>query len=70
MGNAAHERHTFHILQRLLEAKNVSVIEDYCPKRTLLRKTLCGSMFGSIMHKSDNTRTYVHNQVYSGKAAE
>jgi hypothetical protein len=35
MGNAAHERHTFHILQRLLEAKNVSVIEDDCPNRTL-----------------------------------
>src|ERR1700687_5806889 len=26
-------------LQRLLEAKNVSVIEDDCPNRTLLRKT-------------------------------
>ena len=45
------ERHTFHILQRLLEAKNVSVIEDDCPNRTLLRKTLYGSTFGSIMHK-------------------
>jgi hypothetical protein len=43
MGNAAHERHTFHILQRLLEAKNVSVIEDDCPNRTLLRKTLYGN---------------------------
>jgi hypothetical protein len=32
----AHERHTFHILQRLPEAKNVSVIEDDCPNRTLL----------------------------------
>src|SRR5713226_2767952 len=42
MRNAAHERHTFHILQRLLEAKNVSVIEDDCPNRTLLRKTLYG----------------------------
>jgi hypothetical protein len=30
MENAAHERHTFHILQRLLQAKNVSVIEDEC----------------------------------------
>src|ERR1700722_9415931 len=59
MGNAAHERHTFHILQRLLEAKNVSVIEDDCPNRTLLRKTLYGATFGSIMHKSDNTRIYV-----------
>jgi hypothetical protein len=39
MGNAAHEHHTFHILQRLLEAKNVSVIEDDCPNRTLLRET-------------------------------
>src|ERR1700680_553820 len=69
MRNAAHERHTFHILQRLLEAKNVSVIEDDCPNRTLLRKTLYGATygatFGSIMHKSDNTRIYVHNQVYS-----
>src|ERR1700722_5580804 len=66
MGNAARERHTFHILQRLLEAKNVSVIEDDCPNRTLLRKTLrYGGTFGSIMHKSDNTRTYVHNQVCS-----
>src|SRR5258708_21552582 len=64
MGNAAHERHTFHILQRLLEAKNVSVIEDDCPNRTLLRKTLYGATFGSTMHKSDNTRIYVHNQVY------
>jgi DeoR/GlpR family transcriptional regulator of sugar metabolism len=67
MGNAAHERHTFHILQRLLEAKNVSVIEDDCPNGTLLRKTLYGATFGSIMHKSDNTRIYVHNQVYSCK---
>src|ERR1700727_1471306 len=67
MGNAAHERHTFHILQRLLEAKNVSVIEDDCPNRTLLRKTLYGHKFGSIMHKSDNTRIYVYNQVYSCK---
>src|SRR5436309_14981482 len=65
MGNAAHERHTFHILQRLLEAKNVSVIEDDCPNRTLLRKTLYDATFGSVMHKSDNTRIYVHNQVYS-----
>src|ERR1700719_582315 len=65
MGNAAHERHTLHILQRLLEAKNVAVIEDDCPNRTLLRKTLYGATFGSIMHKSDNTRIYVHNQVYS-----
>ena len=40
MGNAAHERHTFHTLQRLLEEKNVAVIEDDCPNRTLLRKTL------------------------------
>src|ERR1700676_5278204 len=67
MGNAAHERHTFHILQRLLEAKNLSVIEDDCPNRTLLRKTLYGAMFGSIMHESDNTRIYVHNQLYSCK---
>ena len=67
MGNAAHERHTFHVLQRLLEAKNVSVIEDDCPNRTLLRKTFMALCFGSIMHKSDNTRTYVHSQVYSGK---
>jgi DeoR/GlpR family transcriptional regulator of sugar metabolism len=67
MGNAAHERHTFHILQRLLEAKNVSVIEDDCPNRTLLRKTLYGATFGSIMHKSDNTRIYVHTQGYSCK---
>src|SRR5260370_5914449 len=67
MGNAAHERHTFHILQRLLEAKNVSVIEDDCPNRTLLRKTLYGATFDGIMHKSDNTRIYVHNQVYSCK---
>src|SRR3981081_4774825 len=69
MGNAAHERHPFHILQRLLEAKNVSVIEDDCPNRTLLRKTLYGATFGSMMHKSDNTRIYVHNQVYSCKMA-
>jgi DeoR/GlpR family transcriptional regulator of sugar metabolism len=69
MGNAAHQRHTFHILQRLLEAKNVSVIEDDCPNRTLLRKTLYGAAFGSIMHKSDNTRIYVHNKVYSCKMA-
>src|SRR5260370_18221917 len=67
MRNAAHERHSFHILQRLLEAKNVSVIEDACPNRTLLRKTLYGTTVGSIMHKSDNTRIYVHTQVYSCK---
>src|ERR1700689_1678990 len=67
MGNAAHERPTFHILQRLLEAKNVSVIEDDCSNRTLLRKTLYGATFGSIMHKSDNTRIYVHNKLYSCK---
>src|SRR4029077_1921517 len=65
MGNAAHERHTFHILERLLQAKNVSVIEDYCPNRTLLRKTLYGATLGSIMHKSDNTRIYVYDQLYS-----
>src|SRR6266849_9092107 len=65
MGNAAHERHTFHILQPLLEAKNVSVIEDDCPNRTLLRKTSYGATFGSIMHKSENTRIYVQNKVYS-----
>src|SRR6202158_3208896 len=65
MGNAAHERHTFHILRRLLEAKNVSVIEDDCPNRTLLRRTLYGATFGSIMHKSDNTCIYVHDKVYS-----
>ena len=67
MRNAAHERHTLHILQGLLEAKNVSVVEDDGPNRTLLRKTLCGTTFGSIMHKSDNTRIYVHIQVYSCK---
>src|ERR1700694_6268460 len=67
MRNAAHERHTFHILQRLLEAKNVSVIEDDCSNRTLLRKTLYGATFDSVMHKSDNTRIYVHDQVYSCK---
>src|SRR6201988_191393 len=67
MGNAAHERHTFHILQCLREAKNVSVIEDDCPNRTLLRKTLYDATFGSIMHKSDNTRTYVHSQLHSCK---
>jgi len=38
MGNAAHERHTFHILQRLLKAKSVSVIEDDCPNRTAFAK--------------------------------
>ena len=70
MGNAAHERHVFHILQCLLEAKDVSVIEDDCPNRTLLRKTLRGARFGSIMHESDNTRTYVHNQAYSCNLAE
>src|SRR5260370_22895962 len=65
MGNAAHERHTFHVLQRLLEAKNVSVIEDDCPNRTHLRKILYVATFCSIMHKSDNIRIYAHNQVYS-----
>jgi len=60
MGNAPHERHTFYILQRLLEAKNVSVVEDDCPNRTSLRKTLYGIPLGSIMHKSDYTRIYVH----------
>jgi hypothetical protein len=70
MGNAAHERHTFHILERLIEAKNVSVIEDDCPNRTLLRKTLYLATFGSIMHKSDNTRTYMHNKVPSCKMAK
>jgi hypothetical protein len=70
MGNAAHERHTFHILQRLLEAKNVSVIKDDCQNRTLLRKILYGATSGSIMHKSENTRTYVHNQLYSCKMTE
>jgi hypothetical protein len=40
MGNAAHERHTFHILQRLLEAKNVSVIADYCPNPSVFAKDL------------------------------
>src|ERR1700731_1827642 len=67
MGNAAHERHTFHILQRLLETKNVSVIEDDSPNRTPSRKTLYSATFGSIMHKSDNTRIYVHDKVYSCK---
>ncbi len=70
MGNAAHERHAFHILQRLLEAKNVSVIEDDCPNRTFLRKTLYDATFASIMHKSDNTRIYVHNQAYSCNPVE
>ena len=65
MGNAAHERHSFHILERLLEGKNVSVIEYDCPNRTLLRKALNGARFGSIMHKSNNTRIYVHIQLYS-----
>jgi DeoR/GlpR family transcriptional regulator of sugar metabolism len=68
--NAAHERHSFHILWRLLEAKNVSVVEDDCQNRALLRKTLCIVMFGSIMHKPDNTRINVHNQVYSCKQAK
>src|SRR5260370_40240688 len=67
MSKGGHERHTFHILQRLFKAKNVSLIKDDCPNRTLLRKTLYGSRFGSIMHKSDNTRIYVHTQVYSCK---
>src|SRR3979490_3186276 len=67
MGNAAHERHTFHILRRLLEAKNVSVIEDDGPNRTLLRQTLYCATLGSIMHKADNTRIYVHNRVDSCK---
>src|SRR5882762_1534838 len=67
MGNAQHERHIFHILQRVLEAKNVSVTSDDCPHRTLLRKTLYSATFGSIMHKADNTRKYVHNQVYPCK---
>jgi hypothetical protein len=40
MGNAAHERHTSYILQRLLDPKKVSVVEDDCPNRTLLRKNL------------------------------
>jgi hypothetical protein len=40
MGNAAHERHTFHILQRLLEAKNVSVIEDRLPEPNAFVKDL------------------------------
>src|SRR5258708_3278630 len=65
MGNAAHERHTFHILQRLLEAKNVAVIEDEWANGKVLGKALYGGTFGSIMHKSDNTRIYVHNQLYS-----
>src|ERR1700733_14971049 len=67
MGNAADERHTLHILRRLLEAKNVSIVEDDCPNRTLLRKTLYATALGSIMHKSDDTRIYVHNQVHSCK---
>jgi DeoR/GlpR family transcriptional regulator of sugar metabolism len=66
--NSAHERHIFHILQSLLEAKNVSVIEDDCPNRTLLRETLVGATLGSIMHKPYNTRIYVHNQLRSCKA--
>jgi DeoR/GlpR family transcriptional regulator of sugar metabolism len=64
-GDAADERHTFHIFQRLLDGKDVSIIEDDCPNRTLLRKTLYGARFGSTMHESDNTRIDVHNQVYS-----
>jgi DeoR/GlpR family transcriptional regulator of sugar metabolism len=70
MGNAAHQRHTFQIFLRLLEAENVSVIEDDCPNRTLLRKTLYGAVLGSIMHKSDDTRIYVHNKVYSCKVSK
>src|SRR5580704_11844471 len=65
MRNAANDRHTFYILLCLLEAKNVSVIEDDCPNRTPLWKTLYGAAVGSTMHKSDNTRIYVHTQVYS-----
>lgn len=65
MGNAARERHAFHIVQRLPEAENISVIEDDGPNRTLLRKALYGLRLGSIMHKSDNTSIYVHNKVYS-----
>ena len=64
-GECRNERHTFHILQCLLKAKNVSVIEDDCPNRNLLRKTLYGARFGSIMHKSHDTRINVHNQVHS-----
>jgi len=52
--------------QRLLKAKNVSVIEDDCPNRTLLRKTLYG-IVRQYHAKSDNTRIYVHTQVYSCK---
>jgi hypothetical protein len=70
MGNAAHERHTFHFLQRLLEAKNVSVIEDDRPNRTLLRKTLYDITFRSILHRSDDTRINMHNQLHSCKAAQ
>ena len=44
MGNAAHERHTFHILQRLLEAMNVSVIEDYLPEPHAFAKGPCPAL--------------------------
>src|SRR5258706_8718293 len=67
MRNAAPDRNPLHTLQRLLEAKNDSVIENDCLKRSFLRKKLSGTTFGSIMHKSDNTRIYVHTQVYSCK---
>jgi hypothetical protein len=35
-----------------------------------LGKTLYGAPFGSIMHKSDITRIYMHNQVHSCITAE
>jgi hypothetical protein len=54
----------------LLEAKNVSIIEDDGPNQTLLRKTLHGSMLGSIMHISDNTRIKAHNQASSCNVAK
>jgi hypothetical protein len=49
----------------LVEAKNVSVIEDDYSNRPLSRKALYGAEFGSNMHISNNTRTLVHIQVYS-----
>jgi len=67
MRNAAHERHTFHILQRLLEAKNVSVIEDDCPNRRF-----CGEPWyrdyclGSICIIG-NTRIYCMTSVFVQK---
>ena len=55
--------------QRVWLGQIESVGRD-CPNRTLLRNTLYGATFGSIMHKSDNTRIYVHIQVDSCKLIE